>query len=60
MRLIINESVVDTIGLDVRQFYRNPTKNGSSFFRTLVEKETQVKNSGDIFPPRVIPAFIFY
>ena len=43
-RLTINESVADTIGLDVRQFDTSPTEKGTSFFRTLVEKETKLKN----------------
>ena len=43
-RSAMNESVNDTVGLDLREFDTTPTKKGISFFRTIVEKETKFEN----------------
>ena len=57
-RITINESVANTIGLEAREFDTTPTKTNSSFFQTLIEKESKMKKSGDMLPPRVKPGCI--
>ena len=47
-RITINESVANTIGLEAREFDTTPTKTNSSFFQTLIEKESKMKKSGNM------------
>ena len=54
-RSAMNESAPDTVVLDLREFDTTPTKKCISFFRAVVDKETEFKKSGDMLPPRVHP-----